>query len=79
MDEAKQDGIFTNYSPLCCFGCNDFACKYIYAAKENNIVNGDGNGNYKPESNITNEENVKMIVCLLNSGTYHFWSLLDIY
>lgn len=23
MDEAKQDGIFTNYSPLCCFprGC----------------------------------------------------------
>lgn len=42
--------------------------KYIYAAKKQGIVNGDGNGNFNPESNITNEEIVKMIVCLLGYG-----------
>ena len=42
-----------------------WAYKYIYAAKENKIINGDGNGNFNPESNIINEEIVKMIVCLL--------------
>lgn len=42
-----------------------WAYKYIYAAKENKIINGDGNGNFNPENNIINEEIVKMIVCLL--------------
>ena len=39
--------------------------KYIYAVKESDIADGDENGNFNPESNITNEETVKMIVCLL--------------
>jgi len=42
-----------------------WACQYIYAAKENKIIDGDGNGNFNPENHITNEEIVKMIVCLL--------------
>ena len=42
-----------------------WAYKYICAAKENAIINGNGNGNFNPNGNITNEEIVKMIVCLL--------------
>ena len=42
-----------------------WAYKYIYALKNNNIANGDESENFNPESNITNEEIVKMIVCLL--------------
>ena len=45
-----------------------WAYQYIYAAKENKIINGDGNGNFNPENNVTNEEIVKMIVCLLGYG-----------
>lgn len=45
-----------------------WAYKYICAAKENGVVNGDGNGNFKPEDNVTNEEIVKMTVCLLGYG-----------
>ena len=47
---------------------NHWAYQYIYAAKENKIINGDGNGNFNPENDITNEEIVKMIVCLLGYG-----------
>lgn len=42
-----------------------WAYKYIYALKENGVVNGDDNGNFNPEGKIINEEIVKMIVCLL--------------
>ncbi len=45
-----------------------WAYKYICTAKENNIIAGDENGNFNPESNITNEEIVKMIICLLGYG-----------
>lgn len=45
-----------------------WAYKYISAAKENGIINGDENGNFNPENNITNEEIAKMIVCLLGYG-----------
>lgn len=45
-----------------------WAYRYIYAAKENKIINGDGNENFNPENNIVNEEIVKMLVCLLGYG-----------
>ena len=38
---------------------------YINMAKRIGIVEGDENGNFNPESEVTNEELVKMIVCLL--------------
>lgn len=45
-----------------------WAYKYIYALKENGIICGDGNGNFYPGGSVTNEEIVKMIVCLLGYG-----------
>lgn len=42
-----------------------WAYKWIYAAKDNGIADGDGNGNFNPEESVTNEEIVKMTVCLL--------------
>ncbi len=42
-----------------------WANPYIKAAKLNGITEGDENGYFNPEQNITNEEIVKMIVCLL--------------
>ena len=44
---------------------NHWAYRYVYAAKRYGIADGDDNGNFNPESSITNEETVKMIVCLL--------------
>lgn len=47
-----------------------WAYKYIYAANERGIAAGDENGNFNPEDNVTNEEFVKMLVCLLGYGEY---------
>ena len=45
-----------------------WAYRYIAAAKANEIVNGDDKGNFNPESNVTNEEIIKMAVCLVGYG-----------
>lgn len=42
-----------------------WAYGYIGAASRAGIIVGDENGNFNPEANITNEELVKMLVCLL--------------
>lgn len=42
-----------------------WAYGYICAAKQADIVNGDEAGHFNPESRVTNEEIVKMLVCLL--------------
>lgn len=47
-----------------------WAAGYIQAAKESGIVAGDENGNFNPEKSVTNEEFVKMLVCLLGYGDY---------
>lgn len=44
---------------------NHWAYRYIAAAKMNGIVAGDEKGNFNPENNVTNEEFIKMAVCLL--------------
>ncbi len=44
---------------------NHWARSYIAAAKTAGMINGDENGNFNPEMPITNEEIVKMTVCLL--------------
>ena len=46
-----------------------WAYQYIYSVKKSGIINGDENGNFNPNNNITNEEIVKMIVCLLGYGS----------
>lgn len=52
---------------------NHWAYRYIAAAKANGIINGDEKGNFNPESNVTNEEIIKMAVCLVGYGAkaYH--------
>ncbi len=47
-----------------------WAYKFICAAKANNIINGDENGNFNPEAKITNEEIVKILVSLLGYSAY---------
>ena len=47
---------------------NHWAYSYIAAAKANGLVNGDENGNCNPENDVTNEEIVKMLDCLLGYG-----------
>ncbi len=44
---------------------NHWAYKYVNTAKEHGVTEGDENGNFNPEKNITNEEIIKMIVSLL--------------
>ncbi len=51
--------------PFADIDSSHWAYDYICAAKENGIINGDENGNFNPSGNITNEEIVKMAVCLL--------------
>ena len=40
------------------------------AAKESGLVSGDENGNFNPDANITNEEFVKMAVCVVGYTPY---------
>lgn len=47
-----------------------WAYKYVYAAKESGLVSGDENGNFNPDANITNEEFVKMAVCVVGYTPY---------
>lgn len=44
---------------------NHWAYPYICAAQSQGIVCGDGAGNFYPEDKITNEEIIKILVCLL--------------
>ncbi len=44
---------------------NHWAYEYIYAAKDAGIINGDENGYFNPEASVTNEEFIKMVICLL--------------
>lgn len=44
---------------------NHWAYNYIYVAKDNGIIVGDENGLFNAENKVTNEEVVKMLVCLL--------------
>lgn len=48
-----------------------WAYDYINTAESNNIVSGDENGFFNPESNVTNEEIIKMITSLIGYG---YWA-----
>jgi hypothetical protein len=43
----------------------NWASGWIDIAKSLKIVNGDENGNFRPEDSVTNEEYLKMLVCAL--------------
>lgn len=44
---------------------NHWAIAYISAASEAKIINGDGDGTFRPEDNVKHEEAIKMVVCAL--------------
>ena len=45
-----------------------WASGYINIASQNSIINGDGNGKFRPEDNVLYEEAIKMVVCALGYG-----------
>jgi len=47
---------------------NHWASGYINIATEEGIINGDGNGKFRPEDNVKYEEAIKMVVCALGYG-----------
>ncbi len=55
----------TSEAPFPDVSADHWAYKYICAAKDAGIVAGDENGYFNPQNNVTNEEIVKMIDCLL--------------
>ncbi|MEE1504352.1 MAG: S-layer homology domain-containing protein [Acutalibacteraceae bacterium] len=45
-----------------------WASGYINIASKEGIINGDGNGKFRPEDNVKHEEAIKMVVCALGYG-----------
>ncbi len=57
--EGKEADAFPDVSE------NHWAYGYVGAASGAGIIVGDENGNFNPEAQVTNEELVKMLICLL--------------
>lgn len=47
---------------------NHWAAGYIYESSQMDIINGNGDGTFLPDKNITYDEAVKMVVCVLGYG-----------
>jgi len=47
---------------------NHWANGYINIASKEGIINGDGNGKFRPEDDVKHEEAIKMVVCALGYG-----------
>lgn len=45
-----------------------WASGYINIASKEGIINGDGNGKFRPEDDVKHEEAIKMVVCALGYG-----------
>lgn len=58
-EEAKGETIFDDVAS------DHWASGYINIAVKEGIINGDGNGKFRPEDEVTYEEAIKMIVCAL--------------
>ena len=66
---ATMNDYVDNYDKCFVDVSEDFwAEKYIYAAKSLGVVAGTTETAFEPDSNITNEQAVKMIVCALGYG-----------
>jgi len=52
-------------SPFADVPDNHWAIPYIVAASNEKIINGDGDGTFRPEENVRHEEAIKMVVCAL--------------
>jgi len=61
-EKAKGETIFDDVSS------DHWASGYINIASEEGIINGDGNGKFRPEDDVKHEEAIKMVVCALGYG-----------
>lgn len=58
-EKAKENKVFDDVA------ADHWASGYIYVASEEGIINGDGDGNFRPEDDVLYEEAIKMVVCAL--------------
>lgn len=63
--EAKKAEGTTDFDDV---AKNHWASGYINTASAEGIINGDGNGKFRPEDEVKYEEAVKMVVCALGLG-----------
>lgn len=61
-DESKGETVFDDVD------ADHWASGYINVASEEGIINGDGNGKFRPEDDVKYEEAIKMVVCALGFG-----------
>lgn len=61
-ENAKGETIFGDVSS------DHWASGYINIASKEGIINGDGNGKFRPEDDVKHEEAIKMVVCALGYG-----------
>ena len=60
-DANREEGI-TDYDDV---SSNHWASGYINVATDEGIIEGDGNGKFRPEDSVKHEEALKMVVCAL--------------
>ena len=64
-DEAEKSEGKTDFDDV---EANHWASGYINIASKEGIINGDGNGKFRPEDDVKYEEAIKMVVCALGYG-----------
>ena len=72
-DKKKDEVIFKDVN------AEHWANGYISIASERDIINGYGNGIFRPDADVKYEEAIKMVICALNIGdnvkiSYYDWS-----
>jgi len=64
-DVAKDEKGKTDFDDV---SSAHWASGYINVASDEGIINGDGDGKFRPEDNVKFEEAIKMVVCALGFG-----------
>lgn len=62
IDTSNKENIKSVFTDV---ADNHWAIAEIYAASEKKIINGDGDGTFRPEDDVKHEEAIKMVVCAL--------------
>lgn len=65
IDKENEASVSKSYTVFDDVDNSHWAVGYINIASDEGIVNGDGNGKFRPEDNVTYEEAIKMIVCAM--------------
>ena len=68
MEAIINNDVFDSFSEFNDVTSEHWAYNYIYKAKYLGIVNGTSDITFEPESNVTYEQAIKMIVCAIGYG-----------